>query len=174
MPDNPKDKAKVIYDAASQEYDLGSYDEFQTKLKDPAKRQALYNAIGQQYDLGDYNTFNQKLGFDTAPDDEPTPDNGGMDIAHLNGTVGTIRQAQQRLKEPAQPTTAFMTSPNTAIPLSTADNNDAEKRGVLQSSIDGGIQILADQWGKPKKRCRTSLINSLMSMMHSSYSSWRS
>src|SRR5436190_15406819 len=65
MPFDPNDKAKVLYDAVSKDYDLGTYDEFKTKLQDPSKRKVLFDAIGQDYDLGDYNTFNQKLGFDS-------------------------------------------------------------------------------------------------------------
>jgi hypothetical protein len=65
MPFDPTDKAKLLYDAVSKDYDLGTYDEFQAKLKDPTKRKAFFDGIGHEYDLGDYNTFNQKLGYDS-------------------------------------------------------------------------------------------------------------
>jgi len=64
MPGND-DKKKVLYDAVSKEYDLGTYDEFNQKLQDPNKRKALYDAIGEDYDLGDYDTFAKKLGYDS-------------------------------------------------------------------------------------------------------------
>jgi hypothetical protein len=59
------DKIKALYNAVSNDYNVGTLDEFTQKLQDPNKRQALYNTVGKEYDLGDYNSFNQKLGFDS-------------------------------------------------------------------------------------------------------------
>ena len=59
--DQENDKIKLLYDAASSEYDLGSYDEFAVKIQDPSKRRALYDAIGVKYDLGSYNEFESKI-----------------------------------------------------------------------------------------------------------------
>lgn len=64
MPGND-DKKKVLYDAVSKDYDIGTYDDFVNKLSDPTKRKAFYEGVGSEYDLGDYNTFNQKLGYDS-------------------------------------------------------------------------------------------------------------
>ena len=65
MPGN--DKLKVLYETVSKEYDLGTYDQFQQKISDPAKRKAFYDSVGQEYDLGDYSFFEQKLGFGGKP-----------------------------------------------------------------------------------------------------------
>ena len=59
--DQENDKIKLLYEAASNEYDLGSYDEFASKLQDPSKRRALYDAIGVKYDLGSYDEFESKI-----------------------------------------------------------------------------------------------------------------
>lgn len=59
--DQENDKIKLLYDAASSEYDLGSYDEFAVKIQDPSKRRALYDAIGVKYDLGSYDEFESKI-----------------------------------------------------------------------------------------------------------------
>ena len=59
--DQENDKIKLLYDAASSEYDLGSYDEFAVKIQDPSKRRALYDAIGVKYDLGSYSDFESKV-----------------------------------------------------------------------------------------------------------------
>ena len=34
------DKTRALYNAASQKFDLGTYDEFKTKLQDPSKRKS--------------------------------------------------------------------------------------------------------------------------------------
>jgi hypothetical protein len=55
------DKVKVLYDALSGEYDLGSFDEFKTKMSDQTKRKALYDAAGKDYELGTFDEFNKKM-----------------------------------------------------------------------------------------------------------------
>lgn len=56
-----KQKVDLLYEAASQEYDLGTRDEFVAKLQDPNKRKALYEAIGEQYQLGTFDEFSNKV-----------------------------------------------------------------------------------------------------------------
>mgnify|MGYP001613948923 CR=1 FL=1 len=55
------DKIKVVYDAASQDFDLGTLDEFTLKMQDDAKRKLFYDAVSQDYDLGDFDTFSSKV-----------------------------------------------------------------------------------------------------------------
>lgn len=58
------DKLKVLYDAVSADYDLGTIDDFKTKLSDPVKRKSFFDGVGAEYDLGkDINDFESKLGF---------------------------------------------------------------------------------------------------------------
>ena len=73
-----EDKRKALYDALSGEYNLGTYEDFTTKLNDENKRRALYDAAGQDYNLGTYEEYSTKLGFgpsgtNVVPmfDDEP-------------------------------------------------------------------------------------------------------
>ncbi len=56
------DKVKLLYDAVSKDYDVGSYDEFSKKLQDPTKRKAFYDGVGAEYDLGNYSDFETKVG----------------------------------------------------------------------------------------------------------------
>jgi DNA repair exonuclease SbcCD ATPase subunit len=58
---DPIPKKKVLYDAVSKKYDLGTYDEFDKKLKDPNKRKALYDYIGKEFELGTYQDFESKI-----------------------------------------------------------------------------------------------------------------
>jgi hypothetical protein len=59
MPE--QDKYKILYDAVSTDYDIGTFDEFKTKLNNPESRKAFYNGVGAEYELGTFDEFNQKL-----------------------------------------------------------------------------------------------------------------
>ena len=56
-----EDKVQILYDAASSVYDLGTIDEFRTKLQDPEKRKLFYDAASTEFDLGDYPEFESKV-----------------------------------------------------------------------------------------------------------------
>ena len=55
------DKVKILYDAVSKDYNVGSFEEFQTKLQDDTKRKAFYDGVSSEFDLGDFNTFSSKV-----------------------------------------------------------------------------------------------------------------
>lgn len=61
MDQPKKDKSRILYDAVSKDYNLGTYEEFKTKLQDDVKRQAFYNGVGKEYNLGTYAEFENKL-----------------------------------------------------------------------------------------------------------------
>ena len=64
------DKRKILYDAVSKEYNLGTYDEFNKKLDDPNKRKLLYDTIGKDYNLGTIQDFEGKINI--QPQVKPT------------------------------------------------------------------------------------------------------
>lgn len=55
------DKKKILYDAVSKDYNVGTFDEFSAKLNDPAKRKAFYDGVGKEYSLGTYDEFESKV-----------------------------------------------------------------------------------------------------------------
>ena len=55
------DKRKILFDAVSKDFDVGTFDEFNKKLDDPAKQKALYDAVGVKYDLGTFDEFSNKV-----------------------------------------------------------------------------------------------------------------
>lgn len=55
------DPLTALYNAVGKEYNLGTLEEFTTKMQDENKRLAFYNTVGQEYSLGDYETFSQKV-----------------------------------------------------------------------------------------------------------------
>lgn len=56
-----RDKIGTLYDAVSQQYDIGDESTFRSKLSDPAKRKAFYDGVGQQYELGTFDEFSNKI-----------------------------------------------------------------------------------------------------------------
>ena len=58
---NEQDKTKVLYDAVSKDYNIGTFDEFKSKLQDENKRKAFYNGVGKEYNLGTYDEFSSKV-----------------------------------------------------------------------------------------------------------------
>lgn len=61
------DNKRKLYDALSQDYDMGTYEQFCKDIQDEAKRKKLYDATSEAYDYGDYAKFSSQLGFGTQP-----------------------------------------------------------------------------------------------------------
>jgi hypothetical protein len=51
MPVNT-DKARLIYNAVSQDYDVGDFEIFAAKMNEPSKRRLVYDAVSKKYDVG--------------------------------------------------------------------------------------------------------------------------
>lgn len=65
------DNARKLYDALSQEYDLGTFEQFERDIADAGKRRKLYDATIDEYDFGDFSAFESQLGF--APQTQEVP-----------------------------------------------------------------------------------------------------
>ena len=71
-----EEKLKLLYETASQEFDLGSFEEFSSKMTDQDKRKSFYETASQSFDLGSFDDFNSKLSVtdkkkvDTASDQD--------------------------------------------------------------------------------------------------------
>ena len=55
------DPRKKLYSALSSKYDLGSYEEFNSKMNNPESRKKLFTIASQNFDLGSYNEFENKV-----------------------------------------------------------------------------------------------------------------
>ena len=66
---------KKLYDALSSDYDnLGTYEEFEHKIRSEASRLKLYESIKDDYsNLGSYDEFSAKLGASTTNEEPTTP-----------------------------------------------------------------------------------------------------
>ena len=69
----PQDKVKVLYDAVSKDYDIGSEDEFRQKLANPEKQKAFYEGVGKEYALGTFDEFVSKIAPEVKKKESTTP-----------------------------------------------------------------------------------------------------
>jgi hypothetical protein len=53
----PLENLQKAYDALSQKYDVGTFDDFKTGMQDSSKQRKAYDALSQDYDIGDFDTF---------------------------------------------------------------------------------------------------------------------
>lgn len=110
------DNKRKLYDALSQDYDMGSYEQFCTDIQDDAKRRKLYDATSEEYDYGDYDKFSNQLGFGptaSAPVEDVTPETSASDSeqqpwkptdAQKGLMVGQINSALNRFDTKADAT----------------------------------------------------------------------
>ena len=61
------DNKRKLYDALSNDYDMGTYEQFRKDLEDKDKRRKLYDATSDAYDFGDYDQFEAQLGYGQSP-----------------------------------------------------------------------------------------------------------
>lgn len=126
----PNDKLKLLYESVSQDYDVGSFDDFSLKLSDPTKRKAFYDGVGKEYQLGSFDEFDQKISGigeeKKKPLQEPSPPlvPGQNDF----GSIGS------RLSPPSSPTSPLLSNSKSAttvkikpgiITEDSAPNNDS-------------------------------------------------
>lgn len=158
----PADKTRVLYDAVSKEYNIGTYDEFKGKLQDPAKRKAFYNGVGKQYDLGTFDQFESKLGVKKK--------DGGGSTPSPSPSPAPSKSPEQANKIPAAPagTDIFnLNKPNSGIttadginlpidknkaPLVANDPDtywaDVQKRAAKKEQTPQDVEAIANASGK--------------------------
>lgn len=57
------EKQRKLYDALSEDYDMGTFEQFCSDIKDETKRRKLYDATIDEYDYGSWENFSKDLGF---------------------------------------------------------------------------------------------------------------
>lgn len=98
-----QDKTKVLYDAVSKDYNIGSYDDFSKKLQDPVKRKAFYDGVGNEYNLGSYDEFSSKVkkkvgtseSFPSQSSPSGLPSPSPKDISEAQALVETLKKNPQ-------------------------------------------------------------------------------
>lgn len=67
---NKKGNKRALYDALSEDYDLGSFEQFALDVEDEGKRRKLYDAIKDEYDVSDFDSFTRYLLGDALSDED--------------------------------------------------------------------------------------------------------
>lgn len=57
------DNKRKLYNALSEEYDMGTYEQFCNDLNDETKRRKLYDSTSEEYDYGSWDDFSSQLGY---------------------------------------------------------------------------------------------------------------
>ncbi|MBD5284831.1 MAG: hypothetical protein HDS29_00955, partial [Bacteroides sp.] len=101
------DNKRKLYDALSQDYDMGTYEQFCEDIQDETKRKKLYDATIQTYDYGDYSKFSSQLGFGSqVAIPSPTP---ATPVEEVKPEKETSKPKQQAGWSPTPMQKAFMT-----------------------------------------------------------------
>ena len=50
-----------LYQAVSNQFDIGTFEDFSAKMQTPDDRKSFFDAVSMQFDIGDYEEFESKL-----------------------------------------------------------------------------------------------------------------
>lgn len=101
-----KDNRRKLYDALSQDYDMGTYEQFCKDIQDEAKRKRLYDATSEAYDYGDYAKFSSQLGFgESKATPAPAP---ATPVEDVKPEQASTTQPKQQTWQPTPMQKAFM------------------------------------------------------------------
>lgn len=100
------DNRRKLYDALSQDYDMGTYEQFCKDIQDEAKRKRLYDATSEAYDYGDYAKFSSQLGFgESKATPAPAP---AAPVEDVKPEQTAATQPKQQTWQPTPMQKAFM------------------------------------------------------------------
>ena len=72
-----EDDFKSLYDAVSQKFNVGTYQQFVGKMQTPEERQRFYNVVSEKgLDLGDYDSYESRLKKKDGSDSASEPQSG--------------------------------------------------------------------------------------------------
>lgn len=91
------DNKRKLYDALSGDYDLGTFEDFSSKLSDPNNRKKLYSAVSEKFDAGDYASFEKNLGIDIPKPISPRSVQTNVQAQQENPILTALRQPSQTL-----------------------------------------------------------------------------
>jgi hypothetical protein len=127
------DSRKKLYDAISSEFDLGTFEEFNSKMDIPESRKKLYESVSVDFDLGTFDEFESKVGV-LKKKEQPQPFGGqiftqgiGLGVKPISSTTSPSVSKQ----------------PKSIIPSESIDGKDFEerKKNILSKS-DVNIETL--------------------------------
>lgn len=188
------DNKRKLYDALSQDYDMGSYEQFCADLNDEGKRRKLYDATSQDYDLGTWDSFSRQLGYGqattSAPASSPAPAaapeqpkatsyfklrRGGKDFTVSTDEVNLYGGLYDWAKaHPGAPLRVYMQGTNESgkpfdghVDLSVAHDR-SKKRGYKYTTTDKPIEIPPQERWKPTQQQKMAMSMQLQQLQQQS------
>lgn len=130
---------RKLYDALSQDYDMGTYEQFCKDIQDETKRKKLYDATSEVYDYGDYAKFSSQLGFgQTSP--APVIDTTSDQTAEVQPST----EKKQEGWKPTPMQKAFM--------MDELQNVVDSTLGRMQQSVDNARRLIESHTEKGRNR----------------------
>lgn len=86
------DEIEKLYNAVSQQFDIGTIEEFKSKMATTDDRRKFYDVVSQQFDIGDYDSYEQRL--------------GGATEVSAQGSAGTSQTLEQPSSSSIEPSSA--------------------------------------------------------------------
>ena len=135
MATNDNNRRRKFYDQLSTDYDLGSFEEFDTKMNDAASRRRLYDAIDAdgKYDIGTYDYFDEAM----RPAAPSVPAGDATGTADPENSAAPSQQTEQ---QPAENSPTFEVGGNGYT--FTADE--------LQKMEEGQRPVMKPKYGTPE------------------------
>jgi hypothetical protein len=143
------DNKRKLYDALSQDYDMGTFEQFSSDIENPEKRRKLYDATIEEYDFGDYDSFSEQLGFGK---EQPKP---SLEVEQDNVTMEQPVSVAPTIAVPTPKATDEVSEDNTAVnqPISKVETPATPKFGTqfkplkpeIQTIVNPNITTFADQ-----------------------------
>lgn len=161
-----EDNKRKLYDALSDEFDLGTYEEFERNIGDSNKRRKLFDAASADYDLGDFESYSQKIGpthkesldifnaengafmddFEARDTAEAKISRAGMSSGLYVPTEGSITgEERQRYMELRQREDALKKAWYTSDEYLEQKDADAFQLAKMRDSIDRGRMAYAQE-----------------------------
>lgn len=118
------DSRQKLYNALSSQFDLGSFDEFNSKMNNPDSRKKLYSAVSSKFDLGSFDDFESKIG---GVSKKKVPTQVSKPSVGSSGTTETPQKRSSDLSKQRNEIGGFMSS------------EDPSKKPNVDSSKPDGI-----------------------------------
>ena len=122
----PEESRKKLYNAISSQFDLGSFEEFDTKMNDKTSREKLYKAVSQSFDLGSFDEFETKITPTPPPTEPPIQKTGTYEprnkVAEMlnQPTSQDIQREKRGIGEVPKEVPSGTKAPQMGVPVETA------------------------------------------------------
>lgn len=82
---------RKLFDAVSVKYNVGTWEQFKSKMQTVEQRKSFYNAISNKFNIGDYNSYEKRLsGESTVPQQQTVSANVNTGVVNVSTNFSCI------------------------------------------------------------------------------------